>query len=72
MSNELQSTESQQGPADRTVSEPQVMHSQAGHYVGTSIYCDGMWVPHSRFSDYMKTEAQAQKWLATAKSSGEL
>lgn len=55
-----------------TFTEPQVMHSQAGHYVGTSRMSDGMWSPYDRYSDYMPTSDLAQAWLDRAKRTGGL
>ena len=49
------------------VSEPIVMASAAGWYVGTVCKdpdCDGMIVPYNRYTDYM-TQENAQKCLDT-------
>ena len=49
------------------VSEPIVMASAAGWYVGAICKdpdCDGMIVPFDRYTDYM-TQESAQKWLDT-------
>ena len=51
--------------ADGSVSEPKVMKSQAGFYVGTTKTEDGYQVPCNRFSDYM-SRSDAQKWLESA------
>ena len=49
------------------VSEPIVMASAAGWYVGAICKdpdCDGMIVPYNRYTDYM-TQENAQKCLDT-------
>jgi hypothetical protein len=54
-----------------TISEPKVMRSAAGFYVGTTKAVDGMQVPCDRFSDYMP-ELKAKEWLQKAIDQGAL
>lgn len=54
-----------------TVSDPKVMQSQRGFYVGTTKAEDGMQVPCNRFSDYMPEE-KAEEWLRKSIERGEL
>ncbi|MFC6281186.1 hypothetical protein [Polaromonas aquatica] len=56
---------------DGTVSDPKVMQSARGFYVGTTKAEDGMQVPCNRFSDYMP-ENKAQEWLQKAIDQGAL
>lgn len=56
---------------DGTVSDPKVMQSARGFYVGTTKAEDGMQVPCNRFSDYMP-EQKAQEWLQKALDQGAL
>lgn len=56
---------------DGTVSDPKVMQSARGFYVGTTKAEDGMQVPYDRFSDYMP-ENKAQEWLQKAVNQGAL
>ena len=54
------------------VSEPIVMASAAGWYVGAICKdpdCDGMIVPYNRYTDYM-TQENAQKCLDTSSELG--
>ena len=54
------------------VSEPIVMASAAGWYVGAICKdpdCDGMIVPYNRYTDYM-TQENAQKCLDTPMEQG--
>ena len=54
------------------VSEPIVMASAAGWYVGAVCKdpdCDGMIVPYNRYTDYM-TQENAQKCLDTPMEQG--
>ena len=54
------------------VSEPIVMASAAGWYVGAICKdpdCDGMIVPYNRYTDYM-TQENAQKCLDTPTEQG--
>ena len=54
------------------VSEPIVMASAAGWYVGAICKdpdCDGMIVPYNRYTDYM-TQENAQKCLDTPMEEG--
>ena len=46
-----------------TVSEPKVMRSSAGYYVGKEVIEDGIPVPYSRNSQYFRTKAEAKKAL---------
>jgi hypothetical protein len=50
---------------DGTVSDVQIMRSNAGYYIGTEYYeADfGTWFPHNRLSGYFKTRELAQKEL---------
>ena len=54
-----------------TISDPKVMKSQRGFYVGTTKAEDGMQVPCERFSDYMPEE-KAVEWLKNAVERGQL
>ncbi|ABE46935.1 hypothetical protein [Polaromonas sp. JS666] len=56
---------------DGTISDPKVMQSARGFYVGTTKAEDGMQVPCNRFSDYMP-EHKAQEWLQRAIDQGAL
>ena len=51
-------------PEHGDVSEPKVMRSAAGYYVGDVFYDSETqsWVPNSRHSPYM-TRAEAEDWL---------
>lgn len=51
---------------DGTFSEPHVMRSAAGFYVGTTHKTDGFWSPYDRYTDYMPTRKAAQEWLDRA------
>lgn len=57
--------------ADGTVSDPNVMQSARGFYVGTTKAEDGMQVPCNRFSEYMP-EQKAKEWLQKAIDQGAL
>ena len=57
---------------EMSVSEPIVMASAAGWYVGSICKdpdCDGMIVPFDRYTDYM-TQESAQKCLDTSIKQG--
>lgn len=46
------------------ISEPKVLKSNAGYYIGTIIeYPDGSYEPYSRESEYFKTKEQALEAL---------
>ena len=48
------------------VSEPIVMKSNAGYYVGRAYFDEeigGAWFPHSRETDYFRSLEEAQKYL---------
>lgn len=48
------------------VSEPIVMKSAAGYYVGRAYYDEevgGTWLPYSRESDYFKERKSTEKFL---------
>ena len=47
----------------REVLPPCVMKSQAGFYAGSYVRTEEGDYPHSRYSDYFKTNEQAAKWL---------
>ena len=52
--------------SDMPVSEPIVMASAAGWYVGTICKdpeCGGMIVPYDRYTDYVETSEQADDLL---------
>jgi len=54
----------------RRISEPLVMKSPSGYYVGVE-YFDGAknkWVPYDRFTDYYPTKGEAEVALKTFKS----
>jgi hypothetical protein len=45
-------------------SEPKLLQSQAGFYVGTTIMADGFEQPNARLSDYFNNRNGAQKFLS--------
>lgn len=45
------------------VSEPVVMKSAAGYYVGRAYFEDGGWFPHSRETGYFRSVGEAQEAL---------
>lgn len=60
-------TEIQAPEIHEQVSEPIVMKSNAGFYVGRAYYDEelgGAWLPYSRETDYFKHREDAEKYLA--------
>lgn len=44
-------------------SEPKVMRSNAGYYIGRSMLMDGFEHPYCRLSGYFATSEEAERWI---------